>query len=219
MPPSGSLLTPIVLSLGCLAAAIGPGCRRPASPEEAQGALHRKLADLEDLLRAGPPTRVVAGPGDPEAPFLVDGSRWAAEELARVLREEGYASLLGSKTQPPARPVVVAEVVTPAAARERDDASRPSDARLTLFVTLRSVELLRSTPRHLEWTYDGSIEIHPTDRDGHVTWDVSGSSESELPNSVPQDPDAARRPLAERWARQAFRVGAMALGAFGPALD
>jgi hypothetical protein len=195
------------------------GCQKKPDREEALRSLHDGLSGLEGVLGGGPSTWVVSGPKEPAAPFLEDGSRWAAEELAAVLRREGFDDLVGSKDEPAAKPVGDVEVVLPDPVSELTARARREEVRVIVFVALRSIELHESTPTYLEWTYDGSVEIVETDSDAAVAWAVTGTTQSEMPNDVPQEPDGATRPLAQRWARKALGMGALAMGALGATAD
>jgi hypothetical protein len=198
----------VILSIVLAWPAGGTGCRQS---EDGPRVLRERFADLRDLLRSGPPVTVVAGPRDGGV-FLEDCSRWAAEEMERVLRREGFGDLIGSAGATPAEPVRDVQVIEHGSLGDPALAAGNQGSRVTVFVGVRSIELRESAPRLLDWAYEGTIVILDPGKDRVIEWQVTGSERTEAPNDVPEDPVAARRPLSKKWARGAFRKGSLGLG-------
>jgi hypothetical protein len=128
------------------------------------------------------------------------------------LRLEGFTDLVGPDEAAAVKPVGNVEVIAPGRLEEVIQLAGNRGARVIVFVGLRSIELRESQPRLLDWAYEGTVEILDPERNGGVTWEVTGSRRTQAANDVPEDRQAARRPLAEKWARRALWMGAFGLG-------
>jgi hypothetical protein len=198
-------------------AAVYTGCRKQVSRNEALVSIRNQLADVYEILAVGPPTMVVAGP-KVNGPYLEDCSRWAAEEMAEVLRVEGFADLFRSQERKAVEPVRDVEVVGPGSLEELIRNAEGRGVRILVFLGVRSIDIREIGPRIVDWSREGAIEILDAKTGGGFDWSGKESSRTEAPHDpheIPSDPVAARRPLAEKWAREVLRKPALFLGVGG----